>query len=121
MDEHEVPYEVDGHVATITLNRPHRRNAISVRLLSHLTEAIEAGAGGVLRTRTIPTVVLHEMDTPIIAAINGAAAGYGVELGLVNRVVPDSELLATAREWADDFAESLAAFAEGRSPDFRGR
>ena len=29
----DVLYEVDGHVATLTLNRPHRRNAISVRML----------------------------------------------------------------------------------------
>ena len=207
-DEHgaETLYELDGHVATITLNRPHRRNAISVRMLQELNEAIDAvesdpqirvailtgagkgfcagldikdamagtgiggggslGTGGaLLRTREIPTVVLHEMEKPIIAAINGAAAGYGVdlalgcdlriagdstriipafakrgvvpesggtwylprlvgwaraaeiaflgrdldaaqalELGLVNRVVADDELLGTARAWADEIA-----------------
>ena len=35
----EVLYEVADHVATITLNRPHRRNAISARMLMLLSEA----------------------------------------------------------------------------------
>lgn len=124
-DGPEVLYDVDGHVATITLNRPHRRNAISVRMLRELGEAIErverdggvrvalltgAGAGfcsgldikdavagtgiggggqvnpgggsGLARTSDLPTVTLHEMDTPVIAVLNGAAAGYGVDLAL---------------------------------------
>ena len=34
----EVLYEVEDHIATITLNRPHRRNAISTRMLMLLTE-----------------------------------------------------------------------------------
>jgi enoyl-CoA hydratase/carnithine racemase len=122
-DEREVLYTVDGHVATITLNRPHRRNAISVLMLRQLVDAIEQverdrnvrvalltgagegfcagldikdamagtgiGGGGTVnaggdatRTRQIPTVVLHEMDKPVIAVLNGAAAGYGVDLAL---------------------------------------
>jgi enoyl-CoA hydratase/carnithine racemase len=123
----EVLVEVDEHVATLTLNRPHRRNAISVRMLGELTAALTdaerrrdvrcvvltgagagfcsgldikdamagtgiggggkvdpSGGGGNTRqtTRDLPTVVLHEMDTPVIAAINGAAAGYGLDLAL---------------------------------------
>ena len=46
----EVLYEVDGHVATLTLNRPHRRNAISFRMLEllteHLTAAERSGTSG---------------------------------------------------------------------------
>lgn len=127
VDEHECLYEVADHVATVTLNRPHRRNAISMRMLVQLTRALldaEAdpevrvvvltgagpgfcagldikdalggtgiGGGGQVNpgsddgglgvnTRDLPTVVLHEMDTPVIAAINGAAAGYGLDLAL---------------------------------------
>jgi enoyl-CoA hydratase/carnithine racemase len=200
----DVLYEVDGHVATVTLNRPHRRNAISFTMLElltvHLSEAERdrdvrcvivtgagkgfcsgldlqdaaagtgiggggGGGGGLGNTRDLPTVVLQEMDTPVIAAINGAAAGYGLDLalgcdlrlmaastrllpgfakrgvvpesggtwylprlvgwakaceigflgrdldaaeserlGLVNRVVPDDELLAETRAWADEIA-----------------
>jgi len=124
--EPEVLFDVAGHVATITLNRPHRRNAISVTMLAELAAAlaradrdpavrvavltgagagfcagldikdavagtgigaggkIAPGDGGSLRVsqRDLPTVVLHEIDTPVIAAINGAAAGYGLDLAL---------------------------------------
>ena len=132
----EVLYDVDGHIATITLNRPHRRNAISVRMLHELSATIERverdrgvrvviltgagagfcsgldikdamagtgiGGGGNVspsgggggdgggggggsdfgRTSDLPTVALHEMNTPVIAALNGAAAGYGFDLAL---------------------------------------
>jgi enoyl-CoA hydratase/carnithine racemase len=48
------------------------------------------GLGGALRsggirhvsTRRLPTVVLHQTDTPTICAINGPAAGYGLDLAL---------------------------------------
>ena len=120
----EVLYEVADHVATITLNRPHRRNAISARMLQLLSELFSradddgdvrvviltgagkgfcsgldikdamagtgigggGGAGGApasfLQTRNLPTVILHEMDTPVIGVLNGAAAGYGLDLAL---------------------------------------
>ena len=35
-----------------------------------------------LGTRHLPTTVLFEIDTPVICAINGAAAGYGFDLAL---------------------------------------
>ncbi len=124
-DAHPVLYEVADHVATITLNRPHRRNAISVRMLTQLSEAFTRaddsvdvraivltgagkgfcagldikdamagtgiGSGGadggggatvLQNTRSLPTSILFEIDTPIIAAVNGAAAGYGLDLAL---------------------------------------
>jgi enoyl-CoA hydratase/carnithine racemase len=126
-DGPEVLYDVEAGVATITLNRPHRRNAISVRMLLELGEiltrverdrgvrvAILTGAGAgfcsgldikdavagtgiggggsiggsggdgptLTRTTDLPTVTLFEINTPVIAAINGAAAGYGLDLAL---------------------------------------
>jgi enoyl-CoA hydratase/carnithine racemase len=121
-EQDPVLYEVADHVATITLNRPHRRNAISVRMLDMLGDALsradgagdvraivltgagkgfcsgldikdamagtgiggggDSGAASMLNTRTLPTSILFEIDTPIIAAVNGAAAGYGLDLAL---------------------------------------
>ncbi len=139
----EVLYEVTDHVATITLNRPHRRNAISVRMLTMLTElfsradddgdvrvvlvtgagtgfcagldikdamagsGIGGGGGGggapaaFAQTRNLPTVVLQEMDTPVIAVINGAAAGYGLDLALG----ADMRLMAASAKLLPGFAK----------------
>jgi enoyl-CoA hydratase/carnithine racemase len=40
--------------------------------------------GGVAHfgTRHLPTTVLHEIDTPVVCAINGPAVGYGLDLAL---------------------------------------
>ncbi|MFZ6005121.1 MAG: enoyl-CoA hydratase/isomerase family protein [Actinomycetota bacterium] len=224
----EVLYEVADHIATITLNRPHRRNAISVRMLELLSQHFSAadddsdvrvviltgagkgfcagldikdalagsgiggtggggGGGSFMQTRNLPTVILQEMDTPVIAALNGAAAGYGLDLalgcdmrlmassakllpgfakrgvvpesggtwylprllgwakaaeisylgrdidaseaeriGLVNRAVPDAELMPLATEWASEIASNAPLairamkrlFRHGQTQDF---
>jgi enoyl-CoA hydratase/carnithine racemase len=117
----ELLYEKDGPVATLTLNRPERMNAISGPMLAALSERLlEAnadrdvrvivitgagrgfcagldlsdassgsgiGGGGApmpatLDLRTAPPTVLHSLDKPVIAALNGGAAGYGMDLAL---------------------------------------
>ena len=115
----DVLYEVAGGVATVTLNRPERRNAVTLPMLDALAEMVRAadadpgvraivltGAGegfcaGLdlveaaaqgpaaidalavsVRPERIPVLAMHEADTPIVAAVNGAAAGYGVGLAL---------------------------------------
>ncbi|MGD9598807.1 MAG: enoyl-CoA hydratase/isomerase family protein [Steroidobacteraceae bacterium] len=117
----DVTSERDGHVATITLNRPERMNTISQPMLLALSAALVAagrdsevraviitGAGrafcagldlqdaasdeGVARggfkiapsleLRDFPPIVLHEIDKPVIGAINGGAAGFGLDLAL---------------------------------------
>lgn len=116
----EVLVERDGHVATLTLNRPERLNAISVPMLEQLSQRLLeldaerevraiivtgagrgfcagldlvdaaagsgiGGGGGLaaeLDIRSAPPVVLHGIDTPTICALNGGAAGYGMDLAL---------------------------------------
>jgi len=132
----ELLYEKDGAIATITLNRPERLNAISTSMLAALSERlVEAnrdrevraiiltGAGrgfcsgldivdatsgsgigsgssfpATLDLRDAPPTVLHEIDTPTICALNGGAAGYGMDiaLGCDIRVAGQSGKLAAA-------------------------
>ena len=132
----QVLVERDGHVATLTLNRPDRLNAISGPMLEQLSERlleldadpevrviIMTGAGrgfcagldlqdaasgsGIgnggglpaeLDIRTAPPVVLHGIDTPTICALNGGAAGYGMDmaLGCDMRVASERGKLAAA-------------------------
>jgi enoyl-CoA hydratase/carnithine racemase len=127
-------------VATITLNRPERLNAISLPMLESLSRALleydadrdvrvivltgagrgfcagldlkdavsgqgiggggggNLGAGGDFDLRDSPPVVLHKTDTPTICALNGAAAGYGMDLalGCDMRIAAQSAKLAAA-------------------------
>jgi enoyl-CoA hydratase/carnithine racemase len=112
-------YEVSSNVATITLNRPDRLNAISGPMLTSLSRALrDADADGGVRAIVLtgagrgfcagldlkdmgslqsngggqppipfdlagsPPMVLHTTDKPVICALNGAAAGYGMDLAL---------------------------------------
>ena len=123
MTYRDLIYDVSGNVATITLNRPERLNAISGGMLASFSEAFreadhdrhvrviiltgagkgfcsgldlkEQGAnanGNSVNGASIPAakfdlagsppMVLHETDKPVICALNGAAAGYGMDLAL---------------------------------------
>jgi enoyl-CoA hydratase/carnithine racemase len=111
-------YEVNGNIATITLNRPERLNAITGPMLESFSQALQdsdnnadvrviviTGAGrgfcagldlkdlasgtgiGALAVQRFnlndsPPVVLHNTDKPVICALNGPAAGYGMDLAL---------------------------------------
>jgi enoyl-CoA hydratase/carnithine racemase len=110
---------VADHVATITLNRPERRNALNYKAYDELERAfrtasadpevrcvivtgadpafcsgddvgeIMAGPKPVSKTplpvtyqATPAAIAVLECDRPVIAAVNGAAVGWGMELAL---------------------------------------
>ncbi|NML95236.1 enoyl-CoA hydratase/isomerase family protein [Novosphingobium olei] len=118
----DVIYAVENHIATITLNRPHRRNALNWNAYAQLEAALKsassddevrcvivtgadpafcsgddvaeimAGPKSFAATRSALTIVKHsptpaamaalECEKPMIAAINGAAIGWGMELAI---------------------------------------
>ncbi|MDA3038463.1 MAG: enoyl-CoA hydratase-related protein [Actinomycetota bacterium] len=45
-------------------------------------EGSNSSGNGEFNLREAPPVVLHKLDTPTIASMNGAAAGYGLDLAL---------------------------------------
>jgi len=137
MEYRDLLYDVGDNIATITLNRPERLNAISGGMLASFSEAfreadhdrnvrviILTGAGrgfcagldlkeqgdsangnsvngaavGVSKfdLANSPPIVLHQTDKPVICALNGAAAGYGMDLalGCDIRIAADTAKLA---------------------------
>ncbi len=136
----EVLFSVEGHVATLTLNRPDRLNAISMPMLERLSELLvqcdrdpqvraivltgagrgfcagldlkdlaagkNIGSEGSLGSarfdlRSAPPIVLHGVDKPTICALNGAAAGYGMDLALGC----DVRIAASSAKLAASFAK----------------
>ncbi len=114
-------YGVQDHIATITINRPERRNALNPRAYAELESAFRAAAADpetrcvvvtgtdpafcsgedvkemmtgesrssdpsraavVRREPTPAAMAVLECDKPVIAAVNGAAVGWGMELTL---------------------------------------
>ena len=123
MDYRDLLYDVSDGIATVTLNRPERMNAISAGMLASFSDAFRAadadrdvrviiltgagrgfcagldlkeqganansnsvnGSGGLPAKFDIansPPIVLHQTDKPVICALNGAAAGYGLDIAL---------------------------------------
>ncbi len=107
----DVLVEVTNGVATVTLNRPERRNAISSGLLAALRSALAglderadvhaivltgadpafcsgldlselAGAQNALAASAAAGRPVPELGTPLIGAVNGAAVTGGLELAL---------------------------------------
>lgn len=114
-------YDVRDHIATLTINRPERRNALNRRAYDEIEWGFRAAAAdpevrcvivsgvdpafcsgedvkemmtgeqhsasvvSLTRVRPEPTpaaVAALECDKPVIAAVNGAAVGWGMELSL---------------------------------------
>lgn len=133
-DEQTVLYSVDAGVATITLNRPERRNAVTAEMLQVLRARFEAAGedervravlvtgagkgfcagqdlsifGGIPEPEAVRDTVLNyyrpliesicTLEKPVIAAINGAAAGAGASIALACdlRIMADDATLVLA-------------------------
>jgi enoyl-CoA hydratase/carnithine racemase len=114
----DILYAFADHVATITLNRPDRKNAFTVAMFDTLGDllrdaaadrevrcivltgsgdAFSAGldlteaAGQMDRLDELafsfdpqrsPAVIIQQLEVPVVAAINGAAAGYAVGMAI---------------------------------------
>ncbi|MEE4282113.1 MAG: enoyl-CoA hydratase-related protein [Pseudomonadales bacterium] len=170
----ELLVEQDGHIVTITLNRPERLNAISRAMLSELSAKMveadkdpdvrciiltgagrgfcsgldlidtsdrmdESGSvgGGSNRARQLfdlrdaPINVMWHTDTPIICAINGAAAGYGMDMTLLcdMRIMSENAKLAAVTAKRNVVPESggtwllprLVGWAKAAELYYRGR
>ncbi|MBS0526866.1 MAG: enoyl-CoA hydratase/isomerase family protein [Proteobacteria bacterium] len=103
------------------------------------TDNLSVGSGATptnIDLRNTPPPVLHALDKPVIAALNGSAAGYGLDLALGAdiRIMAQSAKLAAsyARRGVlpessgtlmqtEDMKEGIRAFLEKREPKFRGR
>ena len=161
-------YETDGHIATITLNRPERMNAISGPMLRSFSRALvdadrdadvrviiitgagrgfcagldlkdfSAGTGigngtgpAKFDLREAPPVVLHQTDKPVLCALNGPAAGYGMDLalGCDIRIASEQGKLAAVAVRRNVLPESggtwllprLVGWAKAAEVAFRGR
>ena len=110
----DILLDVVDRVATITMNRPERKNAFTVEMFDVLGDTLRKAAGEpavrcivltgagdafssgldlieaagqvdrldriafTFDAERSPAIILQQIDIPVIAAINGAAAGYAV-------------------------------------------
>lgn len=142
-------YEVKDRIATLTLNRPERLNALGGTLREDLYDAIlkvsqdddiravvitgagrgfcsggdvknmserdKAGTGSPMREKIAPSrditiMAMRDCPKPIIAAVNGAAAGAGFNLALAC----DMRIASSAAKFSQAFVK------RGLHPDWGG-
>ena len=114
----DINADIAGHVATITFNRPERKNAFTVEMFDVLGDLLRdmaadtdvrciviTGSGDAFSAgldlaeavgqmdrlddlaftfdpQRSAAVILQQLEVPVIAAVNGAAAGYAVGMAI---------------------------------------
>ena len=100
MTRHLVTANEDPEVRAIVLTATGRFFCAGLDLRSgSVSGGLSSGAGPAnLDLRNTPPTVLHAVDKPTICALNGSAAGYGMDLalGCDIRVMADNAKLAAA-------------------------
>jgi enoyl-CoA hydratase/carnithine racemase len=96
-----VALDRDPDVRAVVLTGAGRGFCAGLDLQDAASGAGIGGGGGLppsLELRSAPPVVLHEMDKPTICALNGGAAGYGMDLalGCDLRIASEAAKLAAA-------------------------
>ncbi len=87
-DFEHVHYAVGDGLATLTLSRPERLNAVNATMLSEIVAALDSADGDdgvrvvIVTGAGRVTLRIFEMNKPVIAAINGPAVGFGVTFTL---------------------------------------
>ena len=100
MTHHLVTANEDPNVRAIVLTATGRFFCAGLDLRSgSVSGGLSSGAGPAnLDLRNTPPTVLHAVDKPTICALNGSAAGYGMDLalGCDIRIMADNAKLAAA-------------------------
>lgn len=104
MSERFLQAEKDSDVRCVILTGNGRAFCAGLDLASQMSAPKDSlgnmgnlgASAGEFDIRNAPPVVLHNMDTPTICAINGGAAGYGLDmaLGCDIRIAADTAKLA---------------------------
>ncbi|AUM75848.1 enoyl-CoA hydratase [Paracoccus jeotgali] len=104
MDFKEITYELDGHTAIITFNRPERMNALTKVLEGELYDAMRAAD-------------LDETVRAIILTGNGRAFCAGMDMDELEVLPPDD---IGAREWMRPYDMNRRADYQARYSYFPG-
>ena len=83
MGYHHIKYDVAEEIATITLNRPEARNALSTEMredISNALEDIKERAGEDVKAVILTGACSHSVREPLVSRLCVNAAGIGQEV-----------------------------------------
>src|SRR6266566_737653 len=125
MSSHTVQLKYEGKVATLTLNRPEKRNAISFELIDDLVRALDevAKSDAIVLIVTGDNLMVRARELAALLTENSASSLRATKQLLTDhaRMELDSHIEAAVRENAAirstaDFREGIASFLEKRKP-----